>query len=94
MLKKIHSKYHKGELELRDYLAAHRTVLANDRTWISYVRTALALFVSGATLIKFFDSKMFFVIGWIFIPVSIIILLIGIWNHHKRWKIIGSIEKD
>jgi hypothetical protein len=44
MLNKLHSKYHKGEITLRDYLAAHRTILANDRTWLSYVRTCFNFF--------------------------------------------------
>ncbi len=38
MLKKIHKHYHEGNLKLRDYLAAHRTILANDRTWLSFVQ--------------------------------------------------------
>jgi putative membrane protein len=93
MLKKIHSKYHKGEMTLRDYLAAHRTILANDRTWLSYVRTALTLFVAGVSFIKFFDSPILFITGWAFVPISIIIIIIGLWKHHKRWKMIQALEK-
>ena len=94
MLKKIHSKYHQGELTMRDYLAAHRTILANDRTWLSYIRTALTLFIAGVTLIKFFDSSVLFYTGWIFIPISVILIIIGAWKHHQRWKIIRDLEKS
>ena len=93
MLKKIHSKYHKGELTLRDYLAAHRTILANDRTWLSYIRTSLTLFVAGVTFIRFFKLQILLVIGWIFIPVSVIILIIGIWQHNKRYKMVQTLER-
>lgn len=93
MLEKISSKYHKGELTLRDYLAAYRTVLANDRTWLSYVRTALTLFVAGVSFIRFFKLPILIYIGWAFIPISIFVLVIGFWRHHKRWKRIETLEK-
>ncbi len=92
MIHKLHKKYHAGELTLRDYLAAHRTILANDRTGLGYIRTALTLFVAGVTFIKFFENKTLFIMGWIFVPVGTIILLIGIWKYHKVRKMIHSIK--
>ena len=94
MLKKIHKKYQKGELTLRDYLAAHRTILANDRTWLGSIRTSLAIFVAGVSFIKFFDLAILFFLGWFFIPISILTFAIGIWNHNKRRKMIVILEKN
>jgi len=92
MLKKLHKKYHKGELTLRDYLAAHRTILANDRTWLGYIRTALTLFVAGVTFIKFFDNRILFVVGWVFVPIGILVLCVGLWKYHHIRKMIHSIK--
>ena len=92
MLKKLHTHYHKGDLTLRDYLAAHRTILANDRTSLGFIRTALTLFVAGVTFIKFFDNRILFVIGWVFVPVGIVVLLIGLWKYQKVRRMIHSIK--
>ena len=93
MLTKLHKKYNKGDLVLRDYLAAHRTILANDRTWLGYMRTALTLFVAGVTFIKFFDNKILLVIGWIFVPIGILLLIIGFWKYQKVRRMIHSIKE-
>ncbi|WP_226389645.1 DUF202 domain-containing protein [Penaeicola halotolerans] len=42
----------KDEIILRDYLALERTRLANERTLLSYIRTALYLLVGGLALIQ------------------------------------------
>ena len=49
-------QFKKEELILRDYLAADRTALANERTLMSFIRTAVALAAAGGSLIHFFDS--------------------------------------
>lgn len=94
MLKKLHKHYHEGKLTLKDYLAAHRTLLANDRTQLSYVRTSLTLFIAGVTFIRFFGSTIFTVIGWVFIPAGIIVFVIGIYKYHHVRYLIHSIKHD
>lgn len=50
---------------LRDYLAVDRTMLTNETSFMSYVRTSLTLIAAGATLVKFFDGNpLFQVFGW------------------------------
>ncbi len=51
-----YTQFKREELILRDYLAADRTVLANERTLMSYIRTSLALAAAGGSLIHFLDS--------------------------------------
>lgn len=41
---------------LRDRLAVERTVLANERTMLSWVRTGLGLGFAGATFLKLFPE--------------------------------------
>ena len=92
MLKKLHKHYKKGNITLCDYLAAHRTLLANDRTWLGYVRTALAFFIAGVTFIKFFDSAFLSYIGLLFLPIGIFFLLSGLWKYYKVRYHIHNIE--
>ena len=65
----------------RDRLARKRTDLANERTFLSYVRTAIMLFATGATLLKLFPSSYFnIVIGVLLIGFSFFVLVIGIFR--------------
>lgn len=72
---------------LRDHLAVDRTVLANERTWLAYVRTALTLFVAGVTFIRFFDQWLVEIIGILFLPLSILFLVLGV-RSYRRMKAI------
>jgi len=68
------------ELILRDRLAADRTSLANERTLLAYVRTSLTLLVAGLAFINVtvFHSPFNRIVGWCFVPVAVILLVIGI----------------
>ena len=72
-----YARFDRESLILRDILAVDRTVMANTRTFLSYVRTALTLFIAGVTFIHFFQPRILFLIGWIFIPVSGTVLILG-----------------
>lgn len=73
---KYYEQY-KGKLILRDVLAAERTQLANERTLLSYLRTALTLFIAGVSFIRFFDSLIIELIGWLFVPLGVWVSWIG-----------------
>ncbi len=80
---------------LRDHLAADRTVLANERTILAYVRTALTLLVAGVTFVKFLDLLVFEIIGWIFIPTSIVTFAFGLRRYfHINHLICDVIKKS
>jgi putative membrane protein len=81
-------------LILRDHLAIDRTILANERTYLAYIRTALAFFISGAGLLKFFDSGLILALGWIFIAGALIIALIGYRRYAKVRKTIRSARQE
>lgn len=44
-----------------------RTFMANERTFLSFIRTSLALLILAFSFIKFFDSLLIAVIGYTFI---------------------------
>ena len=93
MIKKFHNNYHKGKLNLRNYLAAHRTVLANERTWLGYIRTSLTFFVAGVSFIEFFKIATLVIIGWVFVPLGMVCLVIGLWKYLKVRNMILSVER-
>ncbi|MBD3234958.1 MAG: DUF202 domain-containing protein [candidate division Zixibacteria bacterium] len=73
------------DLPLLDNLAANRTILANERTYLSYMRTALTMFIAGLTFIKFFEGGLVKTIGWIFLPVAAATIIVG-FIRYKRMK--------
>jgi putative membrane protein len=60
-----------------------RVTLANQRTFLAYLRTALTMFVAGVTFIKFFDSLLLEIIGWAFVPLAIATQAIGIYRYNS-----------
>jgi len=67
------------EVIKRDVLAKHRTELANQRTFLSYLRTALTIFVLGIGLVKLFSNNEILVgLGIIALFSGFYIMVIGI----------------
>lgn len=67
----------KLNLEIRDNLAMERTKLANERTFLSYTRTAMAMILGGLTFIKFFDDPFYIILGIMSIPLGVSIGFYG-----------------
>lgn len=63
-----------------DLLAIERTELANKRTLLAYIRTAFSLFLASLGIIEFFENQYLIYLGFIFIPVAIMFLIIGIFR--------------
>ena len=72
-------------LTLNDYLAIDRTVLANERTLLSYTRTALTMLVIGGTCIKLFDSVWIEIVGLIFLLAALGCFIVG-WRRFLRMR--------
>jgi len=83
------------EMILRDHLALGRTKLANQRTLLAFVRTSLYLVVSGIAVIKVdFLEKIRF-LGFILVGISLIVLILGIWNYfHFRKKMMNQYRQE
>jgi len=87
-------EYTRENYILRDYLAADRTILSNERTFLSYLRTALTSFVVGASFIKFFDGHLvFFTLGWLFIPLGMCCAIFGVIRYRQMKRLILKAEK-
>lgn len=81
----FYTRYTKEQLILRDHLAVDRTVLANENTFLAYVRTALTFFVSGITFVHFFGDWIVEVLGWLFMPIGVAIFIAG-WLRYVRMQ--------
>ncbi|GAB5402026.1 MAG: hypothetical protein Aurels2KO_02570 [Aureliella sp.] len=69
------------ELTIRDHLARDRTTLANERTFLSYIRTAFGFAAAGGTLIKLFPTEQSSqILGGGLLAAGAIILIVGIWR--------------
>jgi putative membrane protein len=65
--------YASGEkLILRDYLAADRTKMANERTLLAYLRTMIGFAASGVALIKILDEPWAVVAGYICLVLALV----------------------
>ncbi len=80
-----YARFRGQTLTLNDYLAIDRTVLANERTLLSYTRTALTMLVIGGTCIKFFDSLWIEIVGLTFLLLALAVFLIG-WRRYLRMR--------
>lgn len=65
-------------------LAITRTDLANRRTLLSYLNTSIALFVSGAGLLKLSGDAWLEMLGILLMPASLVVAVIGIVDYRVQ----------
>lgn len=75
-----YDNFNAREFIIRDWLALDRTVLANERTFLAYGRTALGLFLGGLTLIKLFPSDFAITTGWAFVVFAVGVFVFGLYR--------------
>ncbi|MFW6270676.1 MAG: DUF202 domain-containing protein [Bacillota bacterium] len=81
------------ELSLRELLAIDRTILSNQRTFLAYIRTALTLLLGGVGLRSLLEtSRIYGSLGLIFIIISIVFFILGIYKFIKKKKHIDKIK--
>ncbi|MBK6951871.1 MAG: DUF202 domain-containing protein [Crocinitomicaceae bacterium] len=68
------------DLILREKLALQRTVLANQSTFLAFLRTAMYFLVAGLTINNLLDLNNGPIIQYVFIGISILLVCIGFWN--------------
>ncbi len=78
---------------VRDYLAEYRTVLASKRTFLSYIRTALAVFAAGLVFIKFFAHPLVMTLGMTLLPAGVLIFVQGL-IAYKKMKQVIRVEEE
>lgn len=71
-----------------------RTFLANERTFLSFIRTSLTLFIVAFTLIKFLDNQLFEFIGWLFVGIGIATFFVGLVRYIRMKILIKALHKE
>ena len=70
-----------------------RTMLANERTMLAYIRTALSAWIFGLAAIKLFaDNFLIVCLGWVVAVGGIFILLWGIFESRRRHRGIHQLK--
>lgn len=72
-----YSQYENHQLILRDELAIDRTLLANERTFLSYLRSGVALAIAGLSIMHFSGTAWFWWVGVACLPSGIVTALVG-----------------
>ena len=74
------------DLILRERLALQRTILANQSTFLAFLRTSMYFFVAGLSLESLLKIDNGFIIEWFLFISSFVIFCIGVFNYFKHKK--------
>lgn len=81
------------DLILRERLAIQRTHLANQTTFLSFLRTAMYFFVAGLSIESFFRFEETHLVMLLFFFVAIVLVLYGLFNFVKNRRQIQYSER-
>lgn len=79
-------EFKRNQIILRDHLSLERTRLANERTFMAFVRTSLYLIVGGIAFLKVEELQSIQWLGYVCFLISIIVLVIGIMKYIRLRK--------
>ncbi len=92
-LQDLYRLYLQKQISLNDHLAAIRSIMANERTFLAYQRMSLAMLITGFGLIKFFgDILVLEILGWSFLPASLFTILLGTLRYRRMRDLIFRLE--
>lgn len=78
----------------KEDLGLIRTHLANERTLLAYVRTALAFLAAGAGLIHFFPARSSAVIGGGLVALGAFVLAVGAARFVQVRRLVNRAEES
>ncbi len=82
------------DLILRERLALQRTILANQTTFLAFLRTSMYFFIAGLSLESLLKVEHNFIIEMFFFISSFVLFCIGIFNYFKHKKMILDNENN
>jgi len=77
-----------------DALALGRTVLANERTLLAFLRTGVGLSVGGIGVVKFVGHPVIVALGWSAIVLSAPVIIWGVWRFLSIRKFLYRIADE
>lgn len=81
------------DLILRERLALQRTVLANQTTFLAFLRTAMYFLIAGLSLKNVLKIENSIIIELVLFSISIVIFILGIFNYLNHKKFIFENKK-
>ena len=82
------------DLILREKLAIERTVMANQRTFLSFLRTSLYFSIAGLSINELLVFKYGAVLVVVFFIISFLLLMGGIATYSRQRKKIANSRKQ
>lgn len=92
--KNPYERFHGNDLILRDELAIDRTILANERTILAYLRGAISLILVGITFVHFFETGLLGYVGLACVPFGVVIGIFGCVRYRKMDKAIRDVRRS
>jgi putative membrane protein len=93
-LKKKLKVQEKKNTEIRDQMATQRTIFANERTLMAYLRTSVTIIAGGFAAIKFSDDVYLEVMGIALLPVGVILAIYSFMRYRNKQMLIEGHHKD
>lgn len=81
------------DLILRERLALQRTILANQSTFLSFLRTSMYFLVAGLSISQFLDLKNGIIVEILLFSLSALIFITGTLNYFRQKKKISESEQ-
>ncbi|GAB3194360.1 uncharacterized membrane protein YidH (DUF202 family) [Pontibacter aydingkolensis] len=93
-LKKKLKQQEKKNSEIRDQMAIQRTIFANERTLMAYMRTAIALLGGGFAAVKLSQDLYMEIIGLILMPAGLLLAIYSLYRYVQKQKLIERQRED
>jgi putative membrane protein len=77
---------------LSDELAVERTKLAEERTYLAYIRTGFNLVLAGLFFVGYFQTNTAYVwIGYLTVLIGVVFVTYGFYYHEKTKAILNKL---
>ncbi|SFG62739.1 protein of unknown function [Pontibacter chinhatensis] len=93
-LKKQLEHQEQKNAEIRDQMAVQRTIFANERTFMAYLRTSLAIVGGGFAALKFSDEGYLDMLGLMAMPLGAALAIYSFYRYLHRQKLIKQQMKE
>ncbi|WP_439881031.1 YidH family protein [Pontibacter sp. MBLB2868] len=93
-LKKKLKIQEKKNAEIRDQMSVQRTIFANERTLMAYLRTAIAIIGGGFAAIKLSQHLYIEIIGYILMPAGLALTGYSVYRYLQKQKYIKQQRED
>ena len=77
-----------------NFLTYGRTIMANERTLLAFLRTSITFFVAGIGMIKYLDHPVLDAIGWFFVVLAGIFFTWGIHRYRYARKVLKEVTPE